>query len=117
MRAYVFTVVVVDHEGVERSGPGSIAQHLEAARYISPTVTSSESFDIGEWEDDHPLNYRGTDAIAWLREHGKPCAPDAEQKEYEARIARDRAEQKEKEARKRAALAELTPQQREDLGL
>lgn len=121
MRAYILTVVVVDHDDVEASGPGSIGEVIENARYpnrcISPDVVGCEAFDLGEWEDEHPLNYRATDKAAWLKENGQPCPPDAAQHEEEAsQQARDVVLAEEKRQRE-AVIAGLTDEQRAALGL
>ena len=63
MNAYLLTVLVVDHEGM---GPDSIKQTIEAGRYLNPTVTGVRSADIGEWADEHPLNYDGADVSAFF---------------------------------------------------
>ena len=59
MKVYKVTLLIVDHDAL---GSDDIATTLENARYpnrcISPDVMAIESRDIGEWRDDHPLNYR-----------------------------------------------------------
>lgn len=72
MKAYVLTVLVIDHDEI---GGADVQSTIEDARYpnrcISPSIQAISEFDIGEWEDDHPLNLRGTDALAWLKEHAQ----------------------------------------------
>lgn len=57
MNVYKVTLMVIDHDEI---GAVEIAEALENARYanrcIHPVVTSTESRDIGEWSDEHPLN-------------------------------------------------------------
>ena len=52
------TLCVVDHDDI---GPVEIRRVIENQRYpnrcISPNVMEVESRDIGEWHDEHPLNY------------------------------------------------------------
>lgn len=68
MKAYIITTTIIDHDEV---GADEVKVVIESTRYpnrcISPRVESIETVDIGSWEDDHPLNKRGTDALAWLR--------------------------------------------------
>ena len=53
MNAYRITMLVIDHE---ESGPADAVSSLESARHVNASVLSVESADIGEWDDDHPLN-------------------------------------------------------------
>jgi len=73
MKAYIVTLTIVDHDEI---GAAEVSTVLENARYpnrcIYPNIYGVESFDVGEWDDDHPLNKSATDAVAWLRENGKP---------------------------------------------
>lgn len=66
MKAYILTVMVVDHE---EQGPEVLRATLEDHRYISPRVVDTVQHDIGEWTNKHPLNQPGTDVLGWLREH------------------------------------------------
>lgn len=72
MKAYVMTVVVIDHDEL---GLEEVKRTLEDANFpndcISPKIEKIEEFDIGEWDDDHPMNKRDTDTLAWLWENGK----------------------------------------------
>jgi hypothetical protein len=75
MKAYLLTVLVIDHDKI---GEAEVKSVLEDARYpnrcIGPLVQNIETFDIGEWSDDHPLNQVGTNVIAWLNENEIPVA-------------------------------------------
>lgn len=55
----VFTVLDFDNVGAE-----GVVEVIENTRYpnrcIHPTCHSVESRDIGEWDDDHPLNRQDT---------------------------------------------------------
>lgn len=57
MKAYKLEVLVIDHDGI---GGEEIRDVLENTRYpnrcISPDVKNIIEKDIGEWDDDHPLN-------------------------------------------------------------
>jgi hypothetical protein len=53
MKAYKIELLVVDHENC---GEDEIIFYLENVKYIYPSVMSIQSKDIGEWDDDHPLN-------------------------------------------------------------
>lgn len=60
MKVYKVEVMVIDFDGV---GDG-IKDAIEHTNYpndcIIPFVMGMESVDIGEWDDDHPLNNRNT---------------------------------------------------------
>ena len=66
MKVYKLVVMVIDHDAVE-----SVKNELENGRYanrcISPRVMSEESVDIGEWEDDNPLNFHNKQAEEFER--------------------------------------------------
>ena len=55
MKAYKVEVLVLDHECV---GEDEIVYSLKNAEYIHSKVMSIQSKEIGEWDDDHPLNRR-----------------------------------------------------------
>jgi len=61
MKVYKVELMVLDWDDIGEDG---IKDEIENARYgnrcISPDVVSSESRDIGEWSDDHPLNQLNT---------------------------------------------------------
>ena len=57
MKAYLMTVLVLDHEGY---GIEDAANCIESVRDWNPTVMSSKEADIGEWSDEHPLNSKST---------------------------------------------------------
>lgn len=67
MKAYLLTTLIVDHDEL---GLSDAIHELENTRYanrcISPQVCSALEFDIGEWNDSHPLNRSGTDIVAYL---------------------------------------------------
>lgn len=57
MKAYKLEVVIIDHDNL---GQDEIKEVLENTRYpnwcISPKVIDLKETDIGEWDDNHPLN-------------------------------------------------------------
>lgn len=61
MKAYQVVLLVVDHDEL---GADEMRKTIENVRYpnhcISPQVVVIEERDIGEWNDDHPLNKRST---------------------------------------------------------
>lgn len=67
MKAYLVTTLVIDFDGL---GSDGIVTEMENVRYpnrcIAPSVQEIVGFDIGEWNDDHPLNKRGTNVTDYL---------------------------------------------------
>ena len=61
MKAYKLEVFIIDFDDV---GKEEIVDILENAHYpnrcISPNVKNIIEKDIGEWNDDHPLNKKDT---------------------------------------------------------
>ena len=57
MKAYKIEILVIDHENI---GEENIIDTLNNVRYINAHVKSVKSADIGDWDDDHPLNNRKT---------------------------------------------------------
>lgn len=61
MKVYKVEVMIIDFD---RLGPDDIKSAIENTRYanhcISPQVKSIAERDIGEWDDNHPLNRRDT---------------------------------------------------------
>jgi hypothetical protein len=53
MKVYKVELVVLDHEN---AGEDGIKYLLNNVKYLYPSVMSIESREIGEWDDDHPLN-------------------------------------------------------------
>jgi len=56
-KAFLFEILVIDYDGY---GLENAKVNLENCRYINPTILSSKEADIGEWHDEHPLNYIST---------------------------------------------------------
>lgn len=68
MKAYKLEVLIIDFEDV---GESDIKGLIENTKYpnwcISPDVKNIVSADIGEWDDNHPLNKRETCDIEYKR--------------------------------------------------
>lgn len=66
MKVYRVTLMVIDHDGIGQEG---IRSNIEDTNYgnhwIAPVVMGCDCVDIGEWEDNNPLNYRTTRADAF----------------------------------------------------
>ena len=61
MQVHKLSVIILDFDEL---GPEGVKEALESGRFanrcISPKVSAIESVDIGEWDDDHPLNMNET---------------------------------------------------------
>jgi hypothetical protein len=59
MKAYKVTLLIIDHD---KLGKEAIVNEIENVRYpnrcLSPSVMSIQSREIGEWSDNHPLNFQ-----------------------------------------------------------
>lgn len=68
MKAHKVILTIIDFDEV---GADDIKIIIEDTRYpnrcISPEVVSIETVDIGEWDDDHPLNSNATAPQEWRR--------------------------------------------------
>lgn len=69
MKAYKVELLVLDHQNL---GEGEITFLLENVKYLYPSVMSIQSRDIGEWDDDHPLNHRDTVRQTYDELFGEP---------------------------------------------
>lgn len=87
MKAYLLQVLVIDHDHL---GVDEVERILEDANYpldcIAPRVIKSQSAEIGDWDDDNPLNHSDTQAAEVDRLFGQTLRPmkDApiEKREY-----------------------------------
>jgi hypothetical protein len=61
MKAYFLQVLVIDHNHL---GADEVERVLEDANYpndcITPSVIKSQSVEIGDWNDNNPLNHSDT---------------------------------------------------------
>jgi hypothetical protein len=68
MKAHKVTLVIIDFDDI---GAEEIKVVIENVHYpnrcIAPDVVSIETVDVGEWNDDHPLNNRNTAPAEWKR--------------------------------------------------
>lgn len=68
MKAYKLEVLILDFDKLGEEG---IVTELENAFYpngcITLNVLKTEEYDIGEWDDNHPLNKRDTNKEAYLK--------------------------------------------------
>lgn len=71
MQVHKIEIMVIDFDKV---GAKEIKEVIENTRYpnrcINPHVKSIQTVDIGEWDDDHPLNYRATADAEYQRLFG-----------------------------------------------
>jgi hypothetical protein len=63
MKAHLLQVLVIDHDHL---GVDEVERVLEDANYpnhcITPSVVKSQSAEIGDWDDENPLNHNDTQA-------------------------------------------------------
>lgn len=64
MKAIKLTVLVLDFEDY---GEENAKDNIESMKYLMASVVDSESVDIGEWDDDHPLNNSDTSEAEFNR--------------------------------------------------
>ena len=64
MKAYKVELLIIDHDEVGLDGIKEVIENTKYPNYcISPDVKNIVSADIGEWDDEHPLNkYETADA-------------------------------------------------------
>jgi hypothetical protein len=60
MKAYKVELLIVDYDNCGDSIKDIIENQKFPNYCISPSVISMISADIGEWTDEHPLNYHST---------------------------------------------------------
>ena len=66
MKAYRIVTYVYDlNYGM---GAQDIVDELTRSRYLHIDTGDIDEIDIGEWDDDHPLNHRDTDVEAYFKE-------------------------------------------------
>jgi hypothetical protein len=63
MKAHLLQVLVIDHDHL---GVDEVERILEDANYpngcIAPNVIKSQTVEVGDWDDDNPLNHSDTQA-------------------------------------------------------
>ena len=68
MKAYKMTLLFIDFDEVGMDGAKELIENARLPNHIDPgTVMSIEEADIGKWDDDHPLNHRGSQMAEFSR--------------------------------------------------
>jgi hypothetical protein len=74
MKVFKLTVMIIDHDDLGKDS--AVIEELEGGRFanrcISPTVIDIESREIGEWEDNNPLNSIHSQHIEFKRLFAEP---------------------------------------------
>jgi hypothetical protein len=74
MKVHRVEVLVIDFDELGADAVGAV---LESTRYpnrcISPRIITTRTYDVGEWDDSHPLNQTNTDIEHYLKD--MPLAP------------------------------------------
>lgn len=69
MKAHIVTLLIIDTDDI---GAEEAVAVIENNRYpnhcIAPQVQKVATFDVGTWDDDHPLNQRRTHVLNYLGE-------------------------------------------------
>ena len=61
MKAYKVEILIIDHDELGAEGIKQVIEETSYPNYcISPDVKDIVSVEIGEWDDEHPLNKRET---------------------------------------------------------
>ncbi len=61
MKAYKIELLIIDHDEVGKEDIISIIENTKYPNHcISPEVKDIIEKDIGEWHDNHPLNFKDT---------------------------------------------------------
>lgn len=71
MKAYKIELLIVDHDDVGADIPSMIEDGHYPNHCLAPIVMSVQEADIGEWDDNHPLNKRDTMTWEYNRLFGK----------------------------------------------
>ena len=74
MKAYLVTLLVVDHDEVGSGLKDVIENTKYPNRCIIPRVIDLLESEIGEWDDDHPLNTRDTTEVIKQSYQWMPCS-------------------------------------------
>lgn len=61
MKAYKVEILIIDHDEIGSMDIKSVIENTDYPNWcISPEVKHVECADIGEWDDNHPLNQHDT---------------------------------------------------------
>jgi hypothetical protein len=68
MKVHYLHIIVIDHDAL---GADEVERVLEDANYpndcIAPNVIKSQTAEVGDWDDDNPLNHSDTQAAEVAR--------------------------------------------------
>ena len=79
MKAFKFTLLFLDHDEVGIEEAQSLIENARLPNHISAgTIVAAEEADIGEWEDDHPLNRLDTLRAEFDRLFPAPASTESE---------------------------------------
>lgn len=68
MQVHKIEILVIDFDEVGAEGCKEVIENTRYPnRCISPEVKSIQTRDIGEWDDDHPLNHQNTAEAEYRR--------------------------------------------------
>ena len=71
MKAYKVELLIIDHDDNGSEGIKSVLEHTRYPNHcINPEVMQITEKDIGEWDDDHPLNSTDTCEAEYKRIFG-----------------------------------------------
>lgn len=66
MKVYKITLMMVDFDNLGPEGAKTVIENARLPNHISPgKVMALEERDIGEWDDEHPLNNHKTQIAAF----------------------------------------------------
>lgn len=68
MKVYKVELLIINHDELQQDEVIEVIQQQKYPNYcINPTVLKIKEYDVGDWDDDHPLNNRSTDAEEYLK--------------------------------------------------
>lgn len=65
-KAHKIEIVVLDPENM---GVEEFNIILEQNRFINGRVLKTSTYNVGEWNDNHPLNLSNKEAVKWLEDN------------------------------------------------
>jgi len=61
MKVYKIEICIIDHDQLGEKEIRDVIKHTRYPNHcIYPHIMSVEERDIGEWDDDHPMNQKDT---------------------------------------------------------
>lgn len=64
MKAHKITLLVLNFENTSEEDLRTLIEHN---KYLSVSVEEVETVELGEWDDDHPLNKKGRDWKSYFK--------------------------------------------------